>query len=85
MFERILTWMNHNSDHVKATSKEPYSHHSLINFQNDKKIHYEKTNWSSRSGMYQGLTDQQKRYLEKVNKILDEEERNDSLKPLRYH
>jgi len=75
MFNRILTWIKYNPDNWYARSKITHSYDPGTKCKKDSRTEHDKyLDWANRSGLYQKLSDRQKKYLDKIEDILD---RND--------
>jgi hypothetical protein len=75
MFNRIQSWMNHHSNNVNARSIITHANSSKMT---SRKAHGDreckKDDWANRSGLYHKLSDHQKEYLDKITRILNQED-----------
>jgi hypothetical protein len=72
--KKIVDLFKKDSSKVSRKSKVSTSKSPKMKSHKDQKANEDKSDWANRSGVYKKLSDQQKKYLDKVNKLLDQED-----------
>jgi hypothetical protein len=73
VIKKILNMLKKNPEKSAGKSKVSVSNRIKSKSSRDPKPNDQKDDWANRSGVYSKLSDGQKKYLDKLNKIIDKE------------
>jgi hypothetical protein len=72
--KEIVARIKKGSGKTEKKSSVTHSDNAKMKSRRDQRKSDDKDSWANQSGIYSNLSERQKKYLEKVNKILEQED-----------